>query len=210
MCKLGVVKCFDSGGKMKEKRIGLWIVCLFMLISLCGIREVQSQDVFRDIDQIKRDISGLKNEISDLRNQLLGLRQAILKSVASQDQQTSAKLPRQEDRTPKKEEAVDEKELTNSICQAVGKFFGEAEAVLAMSNSSAADERMRSAFRKLNSTLQEYSKLHRVSKLLGIYEGLAWDTYVAVELSGSVQGNQEFIKTLNAHKRKYNETCPKK
>ena len=129
MCKLGVVKCFDSGGKMKENRVGLWVVCLFVLISLCGIRDVQAQDVFRDIDQIKRDISDLKNEISDLRNQLFGLRQAILKSVASQDQQTSAKLPRQEDRTPRKEEAVDEKELTNSICQAVGKFFGEAEAV---------------------------------------------------------------------------------
>ena len=58
---------------MKEKRIGLWVVCLFVLISLCGIREVQSQDVFRDIDQIKRDISDLKNEISDLRNQLFGI-----------------------------------------------------------------------------------------------------------------------------------------
>ena len=133
-----------------------------------------------------------------------------MKSVASQDQQTSAKLPRQEDRTPKKEEAVDEKELTNSICQAVGKFFGEADAVLAMSNSTAADDRMRTAFRNLNSTLQQFSKLHRVSKLLGIYEGLAWDTYVAVELTGSVQGNQEFIKTINNHKRKFNETCPKR
>ena len=136
MCKLGVVKCFESGGKMKENRIGLWIVCLFALISLCGVTDVQSQDVFRDIDQIKRDISDLKNEISGLRNQFLGLRQAILKSVASQDQQASTKLPTQEDRTPKKEEATDEKELTNSICQAVGKFFGEAEAVLAMSNST--------------------------------------------------------------------------
>ncbi len=210
MCKLGVVKCFESGGKMKEKRIGLWIVCLFALISLCGIREVQSQDVFRDIDQIKRDISGLKNEISDLRNQLLGLRQAILKSVASQDQQTSAKLPREEDRTPKKEEAVDDKELTNSICRAVGKFFTEVDAVLAMSNSGGADDRMRIAFHNLNSTLQEFSKLHRVSKLLRIYEGLAWDTYVAVELSGSIQGNQEFIKSINNHKRKYSETCPKR
>jgi hypothetical protein len=195
---------------MKENRIGLWVVCLFVLISLCGIGEVQAQDVFRDIDQLKRDISDLRNQVTDLRNQFFELRQAILKSVASQDQQTSAKLPRQEDRTPKKEEAVDEKELTNSICQAVGKFFGEADAVLAMSNSTAADERMRSAFRKLNSTLQDYSRLHRVSKLLGIYEGLAWDTYVAVELTGSVQGNQEFIKNINDHKRKYNETCPKR
>lgn len=195
---------------MKEKRIGLWVVCLFVLISLCGIREVQSQDVFRDIDQIKRDISDLKNEISDLRNQLFGMREAILKSVAIQDQPTSARLPKQEETTPKKEEAADEKELTNSICQAVGKFFREVDAVLAMSNSSAADERMRIAFHNLNSTLQEYSRQHRVSKLLGIYEGLAWDTYVAVELSGSVQGNQEFIKTLNNHKRKYSETCPKR
>ena len=210
MCKLGVVKCFESGGKMKEKRIGLWVVWLFVLLSLCGITEVRSQDVFRDIDQIKKDISDLKNEVSDLRNQFFGLRQAILKSVATQDQRTSGRLPKQEDTTPKKEEAVDEKELTNSICQAVGKFFGEVDAVLAMSNSSAADERMRGAFHKLNSTLQEYSRLHRVSKLLGIYEGLAWDTYVAVELTGSVQGNQEFIKTLNDHKRKYNETCPKR
>jgi hypothetical protein len=195
---------------MKEKWIGLWIIWLFALVSFCGITDVRSQDVFRDIDQIKKDISDLKNQVGDLRNQFLGLRQAILKSVAAQDQRTSVKPPKEEDRSPKKEEAMDERELTNSICQAVGKFFGEVDAVLAMSNSSAADERMRGAFRKLNSTLQDYSKLHRVSKLLGIYEGLAWDTYVAVELTGSVQGNEEFIKTLNAHKRKYNETCPKR
>ena len=69
---------------------------------------------------------------------------------------------------------------------------------------------MRGAFDKLNSTLQEYSRLHRVSKLLGIYDDLAWDTYVAVELTGSVQGNEDFIKTINNHKRKYNETCPKR
>ena len=81
---------------------------------------------------------------------------------------------------------------------------------MAMSNSTAADERMRTAFRNLNSTLQEFSRLHRVSKLLGIYEGLAWDTYVAVELSGSVQGNQEFIKTINNHKRKFKRNMPQK
>jgi len=194
---------------MKEKRIGLWIACLFVLVSLGGITDVRSQDIFREVEQIKRDISDLRNQVGDLRNQFFGLRQAILKSVASQDQQKSADLPAKEKIAPKKEE-VDEKELTNSICQAVGKFFGEVDAVLAMSNSTDADEKMRRAFRKLNSTLQDYSSLHRVSKLLGIYEGLAWDTYVAVELSDSVQGNQEFLRSLNDHKRKYNETCPKR
>jgi len=194
---------------MKKKLIGFCVIGLSMLI-LGGITNVGSQDVFSEVDQIKRDVSDLQNQVNDLRNQFFGLRQSVLKSVASQEQeQKPASVPVQEKSTPKKEE-VDEQELTNSICGAVGRFFGEANAVLAMSNSNEADERMNQAFRNLNSTLQEYSKLHRVSKLLGIYEGLAWDTYVAVELTGSVQGNQEFIRTLDDHKRKYNETCPQR
>jgi hypothetical protein len=80
---------------MKQKWIGLWIIWLFALVSFCGIADVRSQDVFRDIDHIKKEISDLKNQVGDLRNQFLGLRQAILKSVAAQDQQTSVKPPKE-------------------------------------------------------------------------------------------------------------------
>ena len=163
--------------------------------------DAQSQDIFREIDQVKRDMSDLRNELNDLKNQFYGLRQSILRSVASQDQPTPGTQPKEEP-IVKQETSVDEKQLTDSICQAVGKFFAEVDVVLRMSDSGAADDRMRGAFHKLNSTLQEYSRLHRVSKLLGIYDDLAWDTYVAVELTGSVQGNEDFIKTINNHKRK--------
>ena len=68
---------------------------------------------------------------------------------------------------------------------------------------------MKKALQNMNSSLQEYAKTHRVSKLLSIYEGLAWDTYVAVELRRSVQGNEDFLKVLGQHKQKYIDTCPK-
>ena len=195
---------------MKKNVLKLWVFSLLTVASLGSISDAQSQDVFREVDRIKADVSALRNEVNDLRNQFYALRQAILKSVASQDQRASEKAAPKETAKAKQEIPVSETELTDSICQAVGKFFGEVDAALAMTDSSAAEDSMKKAFHKLNSTLQHYSSLHRVSKLLGIYEGLAWDTYNAVELTGSVQGNEDFIETINKHKRKYNETCPKR
>jgi cell division septum initiation protein DivIVA len=160
------------------------------------------------MDQVKKEIAQLKLEVSDLKTQYLSLRKAILKS-AYEEQQPPAKPPAAEKKAEKPGPAVDEKELTKIICRAVGQFFVEADASLKASNSDIAKERMRSAFRKLNATLEGYSELHRVSKLLTIYEGVTWDTYVAVELMQSVQGNADFIAALNKHKQKYNETCPK-
>jgi hypothetical protein len=194
---------------MKINWLPLWIFSLLVAVSFGSISDAQSQDIFRELDQLKRDMADLRNELNDLKNQFYGLRQAVLRSVASQDQRTPTTLPKEEPKV-KQETPVDEKQLTDSICQAVGKFFGEVDVALRMNDSAAADDRMREAFHKLNSTLQDYSRLHRVSKLLGIYEGLAWDTYVAVELIGSVQGNDGFLKVLSAHKQKYNDTCPKR
>ena len=114
-----------------------------------------------------------------------------------------------EESVPKPEAAADEKQVTKDVCQAVGKFFTEVETILRAPDSSIAEEEMRKAFRTMNSTLQSYATTHRVSKLLNIYEGLAWDAYVAVELRQGIQGNQEFIEALKKHKRKYVETCPK-
>ena len=195
---------------MKKNGLGLWVFSLLVVVSFGSISDAQSQDVFREMDQVKKDMSALRNEVNDLRNQFYSLRDAILRSVASQDQSSSGQAAPKEKPTEKQEMSVNDEQLTDSICQAVGKFFREVDGALAMSDTSAADEKMKKAFHTMNSTLQHYSRLHRVSKLLAIYEGLAWDTYVAVELTGSVQGNEQFIKTINKHKKKYKETCPKR
>lgn len=193
------------------RNVGTWlrVVWLLPLLSFGSISNVQSQDIFRDMDQMKRDVADLKNQVSELQTQFYWLRRAVLKSVPAQEQKPSEKAAPAEKKPAKEETAVDDKELTRKICQAVGKFFTEADAALRMGNSDAAKEKMRRAFRTLNSKLEGYQGLHRVNKLLGIYEGLTWDTYVAVELAQSVQGNEDFIAALNRHKQKYADTCPK-
>jgi len=170
---------------------------------------VQAQDIFRDLDQLKREVSDLRNQVNELQTQYHWLQRAVLKTVPSAEQKPAEKAAPVQKQAANPEAPLDEQALTRKICRAVGKFFTEADASLRMSNSDAAQARMRRAFKELNGALTGYQGLHRVSKLLGIYEGLTWDTYVAVELSQSVQGNEDFIAALNRHKQKYRDTCPK-
>jgi hypothetical protein len=185
------------------------VFLLFVAVFLGSISSVQSQDVFREMDQLKKEISDLKNEVSNLRNLVYDLRRAVLKSATAEGQQTSEKTAPKEEKAATPAQPVDEKQVTKLACQAVGKFFSEAEASVRASDASVAEARMKKALQNMNSSLQEYARTHRVSKLLSIYEGLAWDTYVAVDLRRSVQGNEDFLKVLGQHKQKYIDTCPK-
>jgi hypothetical protein len=195
---------------MKSARLLPSIVLLLLVISFGVISNAYSQDLFRDMDQVKRDISDLKNEVSQLKTLVYTLREAVLKSGTSQEQEAAEKTPSKEQQPPQTKPAspADEKEITRVACQAVGKFFKDVDASLSLSDDTAAQAKMREALRNMNSALREYSQTHRVSKLLGIYQGLAWDTYVAVELRGSIQGNRDFLDALNKHRQKYSETCP--
>jgi hypothetical protein len=196
---------------MQNRGAWLRIFCLLIVIFPVSVANAQSQDVFREMNQLKEDLSALRNEVDNLRNLVYELRSAALKSAGSQEQQPPETPPPPQEPTAKQEEgAADDQEITKTVCPAVGKFFSEADASLRMSDPSAAQDRMRAAFKDLNATLQKYAQTHRVSKLLNIYQGIAWDTYVAVELRGAIQGNRDFMVALEKHKRKYAETCPKR
>lgn len=194
---------------MKNGWMCVRVLLLFVAIFLGSISNVKSQDLFREMDQIKKEVTVLRNEVTNLRTLVYDLRKAVLRTVTASDQQTPEKEPPKEQKAAQPAQPVDEKQVTRAACQAVGKFFSEAEASVRASNSSTAEARMKKALQNMNSALQEYAETHRVSKLLSIYEGLAWDTYVAVELRQSIQGNEEFLKALGRHKQKYIDTCPK-
>ena len=190
-------------------KVGTWSKIFLLVIIVVGsVSNAQSQDLFSEMDQVKKDLSGLKDEVSRLRNLVYELRDSVLGSAVPLGQRQPEQKPPKDEKAAKPEPPVNEEELTKTICQGVGKFFSEVDASLRL-GTDASEERMRKAFDDLNSMLQKYSRTHRASKLLGIYQGLAWDTYVAVQLRGSVQGNEEFLKTIEKHKRKYAETCPK-
>ncbi|MBI5248007.1 MAG: hypothetical protein HY912_00810 [Desulfomonile tiedjei] len=191
-------------------KFGTWSkICLLVIIIIGSASSAQSQDIFSEMDRVKKDLSNLRDEVNQLRNLVYELRASALKAAAPQELPQAEKPKPVQEKAIQPETPVSDEELTKTICQSVGKFFSEVDVSLRANDSSAARERMRSAFRELNSILQKYADAHRVSKLLSIYQGLAWDTYVAVELSRSVQGNEEFIKAIERHKKKYAETCPK-
>jgi len=194
---------------MMKRAVFLKISWVLAITFLAFAGNVQAQDLFHDVEKVKSDMSDLKDQISQLRNTVLELRKALLQSAAASGRQEPEKVRPKQEVPAKPEPPVDEAELTKIICRAVGKFFSEAETVMRSSNADAAQAGMKKAFQKLNNSLQDYSRTHRASKLLNIYDGLAWDTYSAVELQGSVAGNEKFMKVLAEHKKKYIETCPK-
>jgi len=196
----------DGDMKMVEVLPRIALLALFIFFGFNS--NAHSQDLFRDMDLVKRELSDLKNEVTQLKSLVYSLREVVLKSVTAQDHSPSEKTPSKEEKPAKPEAAIDEKEVTRAVCQAVGKFFTEVDAGLRASGDAATEAKMREAFRTMTSSLRKYTSTHRVSKLLNIYEGLAWDTYLAVELRGATQGNEQFIESLYRHKRKFRETCP--
>jgi hypothetical protein len=105
---------------------------------------------------------------------------------------------------------VDEEHVTKIICQAVGDFFAEADTALTLSDPEAARTALMTTLKKMTSKLHGYKGTHRVDKLLTIYEGLAWDTFTAVQLRESIDGNAAFLESLRQHKQRFVETCPRK
>jgi hypothetical protein len=199
----------DGGWDMGN--IGLWlrIAGLLVVISLGSVSNVESQDLFREMDQLKKELSALKNEVKELRDVVYGLRRAALNAIASQGEGLSPERAPAQETAKKPETILDEQQATSIICKTVGKFFSDAETILQSGDTATADARMKQALVNLNSSLKAYTGMHRVDKILRIYEGLAWDAYVAVELRGSVAGNEDFREALSRHRRKYVDTCPK-
>ena len=194
---------------MKNFGVCLRVSVLLLVLSLGSVCDVRSQDVFREMNQIKQQVSDLRNEVSKLRGMVYDLRKAVIKCTVTQGQQAPPVVPPKPETATKPAPPVNEAQVTKAACRAVGRFFSEARASLRERDPSVAQAKMRMALRKMNSALKEYADTHRVSKLLGIYEGLAWDTYVAVELRPSVQGNEAFLRALKKHEEKYLETCSK-
>jgi len=193
------------------KNTGLCSAIPWFLTFICMLlaSPAHSQDLFSQMDQVKKDIADLKAQVQQLSNMVYDMRRVLLGTAIGSEQKKGEQGQPGETKTVKQEPPVDEEQLTKIICEAVGTFFSEAEAVLKTTDSASANSRMNNVLKKLNAAVEPYSGTHRVSKLMNIYDGLAWDTYTAVQLRYSVSGNEDFIRTLQAHKQKYLSTCPR-
>lgn len=193
------------------KRPGVYSKIPWLLVAMLLVftSTVQSQDLSQEMDKVKTDLSKVKSELNEIMGLVHELRTTILESVIAQSLQAQEKTAQKGAKAVKEAPPLTDEQLTRIICPAVGTFFSEAEAALAKSDTRSAESGMEKALRNLTSTLHGYTGSHRVSKLLNIYEGLAWDTYMAVRLRRATGGNEGFVKVLRKHKQKYIDTCPK-
>jgi hypothetical protein len=196
-------------GAMKTRGVVGRIILLSVFAFLGCVSQVHAQDFIRELQQVKSEVSDLKNQVSELKTMVYGLREAVLKNVTKPEKQPKEKAPSKLEEAKQREAEADPAELTRAICPAVGKFFREVDASLRASTQAAARARMKKAYDEMNASLSKYIGLHRVNKLLNIYEDLAWDTYIAVEMRQTIQGNEQFLEVLNKHRQKYREGCKK-
>jgi len=189
-------------------RIAWLCICLFIFLG--SLSQVQSQDLFRDMDQVKRDLSSLRNEVDQLKSSVQRLRKMVLEGITRPNVEQRERMPAEEENAPKQEPVVDEKEVSRVACQAVGKFFEEADASVRASNKTEASARMNEAMRRLHSSLQKYAGTHKVPKLLNICDSVSYDISMAMEMRGWIRGSEEFTDALNKHKREYREACEQK
>ena len=62
---------------------------------------------------------------------------------------------------------------------------------------------MRKAIAELNAETEKYSRAEKIRDIMSLAEGLAWDTYVAVQNRNSVAGNTDFINYIKDYKATY-------
>jgi flagellin-specific chaperone FliS len=184
------------------------ILITVAFLTLCS--HALSQDLFRETENLKTEIAQLRSEVNELKSLVYELRRTLLKSgVSAARPGKDAAPPETVKPIPQKKaaETLSDEQLTAIICSAIGKFYAEADTVLSMNDASAAESRMNKALETLDATLDEFSGQHRVSKLMDIYEGLAWDTLSAVRMRGSITGNENFTNMLARHRQKYRDSC---
>ncbi len=188
---------------MKESGKFLWFIIAAVGLLLLTASFAPAQDSQRGLQRIEKEVDTLKSEVNELRALVYEMREALLRALPKTTEHRTG-----DGRASAKKKAPTQEELTRVICEAVGRFFSKTETIMRTADPVEAEDRMEKAFEELRSALDEYSGTHRVSKLLGIYQGLTWDAYVAVRLRGSLQGNQRFVEVLNKHRQKYRDTCP--
>jgi hypothetical protein len=186
------------------------LASLVLLVFCVCVSQVHAQVVYGDTTDLKREVNDLRSQIQQLTTLVLQMRKAMLESATLPRPVKDEKEPAKPQEAVKEAAPVDEEHLTRIVCQAVSDFFSEADAVLGMSDPETARTALMKTLQKMTSKLHGYKGTHRVDKLLTIYEGLAWDTFTAVQLRESIEGNTAFLESLRQHKQKFLETCPRK
>lgn len=185
-----------------------WIIILTLIVSLGPlVKESRSQNFIMDQERQQKQIDSLTSDVDELKRTVESLRRMMLpKSVASQ------KLPAQQTPAPSSESITlspeEQEKAKTEVCSSLGRFFDQIDRALKMPDPAQAESYLRESIVKLNTDIDKYRQIEEIREIKNLAEGLAWDTYVAVENRNSVYGNAEFLNYINTWRNKFHKRCP--
>ncbi len=182
--------------------------CLTLLLILgFFVGDSRSQNLIVDqqkqqeqIDRLRSDVDELRRNVESLRKEIL--RKSIAADTAPKETTTAPAASPARTLTP-----AEQAKIKVEVCQSLGQFFDQIDKALNMPNASDAGRLMRKAIAKLNAETEKYNRAEKIRDIMSLAEGLAWDTYVAVQNSNSVAGNTDFINYIKDYKAKYKKRC---
>ena len=186
----------------------IWTTCLALLLILgFFVGDSRSQNLIVDQQKQQQQIERLRSDVDELKRTVESLRKVILrKSIAAdkapKETTTAPATPPAQTLTPAEQERI-----KVEVCQSLGQFFDQIDKALNMPNASDAGRLMRKAIAELNAETEKYGRTEKIRDIMSLAEGLAWDTYVAVQNRNSVAGNSDFINYINDYKTKYKKRC---
>lgn len=173
----------------------------------CFHATVHAQSIIGEQQQLQKQVEELRRDVDELQSTVSGLRRAILRQGTASQQTRSAKPAPQIQSGRPAGIPLDESQIKTQACQAVGHFFEQIDRALKMSDGDAAEDFMRKAVAKLNSDLDRYRAYTQVRHILTLAEGLAWDTYTAVDARYGTVGNSDFIQAIKDYRKRYEGIC---
>jgi hypothetical protein len=167
----------------------------------------RSQSIIAEQEQQQRQIDELRSDVDELRRTIATLKKAALNQHVLSESITQDNISRPKNLSIDTLPPAEQEKIKAEICDALGLFFAQIEKALKMADSSEAEKFMSKAIAQLKSTIDKYGPSDRLRNLLSLADGLAWDTYTAVETRNSVYGNADFLNYIREYKTKYENRC---
>lgn len=182
------------------------IVVLFIL-SMLFTQNVHSQDILTQQADQQKQINQLRYDVEELQRTVDVLKRLIPRQALSPVEKPDAKFVVRPQKTAEPLTEAQRATIKAEVCKDLGLFFDQVDKALKMSDDSAAQKAMNNAVSSLHKALDRHVPDAGLRKIMDFAEGVAWDTYSAVQFRYSSAGNADFLEYLEAAKEKFKKRC---
>ena len=182
-----------------------WFFTVILAMTFPGISH--SQDILTQQADQQKQINQLRYDVDELQRTVDVLKRLIPRQALSPLEKPDAKFVVRPRKAAEPLTEAQRAKIKAEVCKDVGLFFDQVDKALKMSDDSAAQKAMNNAVSSLHKALDRHVPDEGLRKIMDFAEGVAWDTYSAVQFRYSSAGNADFMEYLESAKEKFRKRC---